>query len=95
LSCGEGCAGSASKLLRWARAYPVSILEETNSPHWRAQLCSPLLPAAEVSLTGSSVVSGNAKFLRGSGDGSIEGKAERDRLIGMGNPTLRKKNWEV
>jgi hypothetical protein len=36
---------------------------------------------------------GAAKSLRSSGEVSIEGKAEGDLLMGMGNPTVRKNNW--
>jgi hypothetical protein len=36
-----------------------------------------------------------AKFLRGCGEGSIEYKAKRGFLIGMGNITVIRKNWKA
>jgi hypothetical protein len=38
---------------------------------------------------------GKAKSIEGSSEGSTERKTERDLLIGMGNLTIRKNNWEV
>jgi hypothetical protein len=52
------------------------------------------LPALHSSVIGTSAAVGMAKLLRGSGGGSIEGKAERDLLMRMGNPAIRN-NWKA
>jgi hypothetical protein len=53
------------------------------------------LSALEGSVIGSSAAMGTAKSLRGSDEWSIEGKVERNLLIGMGNLTVRKNNWKT
>jgi hypothetical protein len=42
-------------------------------------------------VTGSSAAMSKAKYLRG----SVKGKADRDLLVGIGNPTIRKNNWKA
>jgi hypothetical protein len=54
-----------------------------------------LLPELEAPVTGYSAAMSKVKYLRGSGEGSIKGKAERDLLMGFGEPTVRKNNWKA
>lgn len=54
-----------------------------------------VLATLQGSVIGSSDATEMAKSPRGSDEGSIEGKAERDFLMGTDNPAIRKNKWKL
>jgi hypothetical protein len=82
-----GSVGPTNEWQKWASLPIIRILEEKRYPlYWSGclLLCRDV-PALEGSITGSSTVMGISKPIGCSGEGSTEGNAEGDLLMGMGN----------